>query len=41
MKQQREKAARVAYHRRAEKYIAKKWKEKYGDDSAEQVLEYK
>ena len=41
MKQQREKAARVAYHRRAEKYIAKKWKDKYGDDSAEQVLEYK
>tara|TARA_R100001510_G_scaffold34258_1_gene30754 strand:- start:954 stop:1079 length:126 start_codon:yes stop_codon:yes gene_type:complete len=41
MKEQREKAARVAYYKKAEKYIAKKWKDKYGDDSAEQVLEYK
>ena len=41
MKEQREKAARVAYYKKAEKYIEKKWKEKYGDDSAEQVLEYK
>tara|TARA_R100000697_G_C5421098_1_gene190349 strand:- start:675 stop:911 length:237 start_codon:yes stop_codon:yes gene_type:complete len=41
MKEQREKAARVAYYKKAEKYIEKKWKDKYGDDTAEQVLEYK
>ena len=41
MKEQREKAARVAYYKKAEKYIDKKWKDKYGDDSVEQVLEYK
>jgi len=41
MKEQREKAARIAYYKKAEKFIEKKWKEKYGDDSAEQVLEYK
>ena len=41
MKEQREKAARVAYYKKAEKFIEKKWKEKYGDDTAEQVLEYK
>ena len=41
MKEQREKAARVAYYKKAEKFIEKKWKEKYGDDSAENVREYK
>tara|TARA_R100000655_G_C2937392_1_gene185079 strand:+ start:249 stop:485 length:237 start_codon:yes stop_codon:yes gene_type:complete len=41
IKEQREKAARVAYYKKAEKYIEKKWKDKYGDDTAEQVLEYK
>ena len=41
MKEQREKAARVAYYKKAVKFIEKKWIEKYGDDSAENVLEYK
>ena len=41
MKEQREKAARIAYYKKAEKYIEKKWKDKYGDDSVENVLEYK
>ena len=41
MKEQKEKAARIAYYKKAEKYIEKKWKDKYGDDSVEQVLEYK
>mgnify|MGYP003112464191 FL=1 len=33
--------SRVDYYRKAEKYIDKKWKKKYGDDSVEQVLGYK
>ena len=33
--------SRVDYYRKAEKFIEKKWKKKYGDDSVEQVLGYK
>tara|TARA_R100001230_G_scaffold13620_1_gene5898 strand:+ start:207 stop:443 length:237 start_codon:yes stop_codon:yes gene_type:complete len=39
--QQKEARARMAYLKKAEKYIAKKWKDKYGDDSVENVREYK
>ena len=31
--------SRVGYYRKAEKYIDRKWKEKYGDASVEAVLE--
>ena len=30
--------SRVDYYKKAEKYIDKKWKEKYGDSSIEEVL---
>ena len=33
--------SRVAYYRKAEKYIDKKWKDKYGDASVEEVESYK
>lgn len=33
--------ARVDYYRKAEKFIQKKWKKKYGDDSVDQVLGYR
>ena len=33
--------SRVAYYRNAEKYIDKKWKDKYGDASVEEVESYK
>ncbi len=32
--------ARVDFHKKAEKYVDKKWKEKYGDDDIETVLGY-
>ena len=33
--------SRVNYYKKAEKYIDKKWKKKYGNDSIEQVLGHK
>tara|TARA_R100000664_G_scaffold8131_1_gene13514 strand:- start:4231 stop:4434 length:204 start_codon:yes stop_codon:yes gene_type:complete len=33
--------SRVAYYKKAEKFIDKKWKEKYGNSSVEEVLEYR
>jgi hypothetical protein len=33
--------SRVAYYKKAEKFIDKKWKEKYGDSSVDEVLEYR
>ena len=33
--------SRVAYYKKAEKFIDKKWKDKYGDSSVEEVLEYR
>ena len=33
--------SRVDYYKKAEKFIEKKWKKKYGDDTVEQVLGYK
>jgi len=32
--------SRVAYYKKAEKFIDKKWKEKYGDASVEEVASY-
>ena len=33
--------SRVDYYRKAEKFIEKKWKKKYGNDRVEAVLGYK
>tara|TARA_R100000353_G_scaffold39143_1_gene31050 strand:+ start:6830 stop:6940 length:111 start_codon:yes stop_codon:yes gene_type:complete len=33
--------AKYDHFKKGEAYIKKKWKEKYGDDSVEAVLEYK
>jgi len=35
------KAHRIAHYEKAKKYIDKKWKEKYGDDSIDAVRGYK
>ena len=35
------KKQRMDYYEKAEKYINKKWKEKYGDDDIDTVLGYK
>ena len=35
------KAHRIAHYEKAKKYIDKRWKEKYGDDSINAVLEHK
>ena len=32
--------SRVAYYKKAEKYIDRKWKEKYGNSSVEEVQEH-
>ena len=32
---------RMEYYEKAEKYIDKKWKKKYGDDDIDTVLSYK
>tara|TARA_R100000781_G_scaffold33678_1_gene24421 strand:+ start:431 stop:667 length:237 start_codon:yes stop_codon:yes gene_type:complete len=32
--------SRVAYYKKAEKFINRKWKEKYGDASPEEVASY-
>ena len=36
-----QKKQRMDYYEKAEKYINKKWKEKYGDDDIDTVLGYK
>ena len=41
VKRQKEISQRVAYYEKAKKYIDKKWKDKYGDDDIETVLEYR
>ena len=33
--------SRVDYYKKAEKFIEKKWKKKYGDDDIDTVLGYK
>jgi len=33
--------SRVDYYKKAEKFIEKKWKKKYGDDDVDTVLGYK
>lgn len=38
IRQQREKAQRIAMYEKGKKIINKKWKEKYGDASLEEVL---
>ena len=40
-KGQMEKKARMQYYERGEEYVKKKWKEKYGDASPEEVASYK
>ena len=36
-----QKKQRMDYYEKAQKYINKKWKEKYGDDDVDTVLGYK
>ena len=38
---QMEKKARMQYYERGEAYVKRKWKDKYGDASVEEVSEYK
>jgi len=33
--------SRVDYYKKAEKFIEKKWKKKYGDDNIDTVMGYK
>jgi len=40
-KGQMERKARIQYYERGEEYVKKKWKEKYGDASAEEVASYR
>ena len=40
-KEQMEKKARMQYYEKGEEYVKRKWKEKYGDDDVDAVLEYK
>ena len=40
-KEQMEKKTRMQYYENAEKYVKKKWKEKYGDDDVDTVRGYK
>ena len=40
-KGQMERKARIQYYERGETHIKRKWKDKYGDSSIEEVLEYK
>lgn len=41
VRQQKVQKAKYDHFKKGEAYIKKKWKEKYGDDSVEAVLEYK
>jgi len=38
---QMEKKARMQYYERGEAYVKRKWKEKYGDASTEEVASYR
>ena len=40
-KGQMEKKARMQYYERGEEYVKRKWKDKYGDASVEEVSEHK
>ena len=40
-KEQREKKARMQYYEKGEEYVKRKWKDKYGDDDVDAVLEYR
>ena len=40
-KGQMEKKARMQYYEKGEEYVKRKWKEKYGDASTEEVASYK
>jgi hypothetical protein len=40
VRRQKEIAHRVAYYEKAKKFIDRKWKDKYGDDSVEAVQEW-
>ena len=40
-KGQMEKKARMQYYERGEEYVKKKWKEKYGDASVEEVQSFR
>ena len=40
-KEQMEKKARMQYYEKGEEYVKRKWKDKYGDDDVDAVLEYK
>jgi hypothetical protein len=36
-----EKKARMQYYERGEAYVKRKWKDKYGDSSVEEVASYR
>jgi len=36
-----ERKARIQYYEKGEEYVKKKWKEKYGDASTEEVASYR
>jgi len=40
-KGQMEKKARMQYYEKGEEYVKRKWKEKYGDASTEEVASYR
>jgi hypothetical protein len=40
-KGQMEKKARIQYYEKGEEYVKRKWKDKYGDASAEEVASYR
>ena len=40
-KGQMEKKARMQYYERGEEYVKRKWKDKYGDASTEEVASYR
>ena len=40
VKRQQQISQRVAYYEKAKKFIDRKWKDKYGDDSIEAVKEW-
>ena len=40
-KQQMEKKARIQYYEKGEEYVKRKWKDKYGDASTEEVASYR
>ena len=40
-KEQMEKKARIQYYEKGEEYVKRKWKDKYGDASTEEVASYR